>query len=1194
MGGYDKNGGKGKGSYSNYDNRRPYGGGGGGGGGNYQTRSGPYPVNRERIGTNYPGENGSQGQQFRAVVSSRLTLTRPVQIGGKGAAPIRRPSGGLTREQGIPVKRKEPASLGIQSNGLLEYLPDAIQTGKAKAARQAAKPDADDDEKALEEEELEEWRGKKEEEKAKEEEAKRNAEKEKKKEEEEKKQIVELSEEELFHKMLLEGCDLSTMTTEGSTAPVAKANVLTVCDLVEGAPKSKSDTKDSGWEEHTDAETGAHFYHHRGLCKTQWDKPTADQVKEAAKTVSKLPIEAHRQQIVDAVKKHRVVIISGETGSGKTTQAPQYFLDDPEICPSGQTVIVTQPRRIAAITNSERVCQERGLHEVGREVGYQIRFANRTTEETRLIYCTTAVVLRQMHGDPAMLKCSVLVVDEVHERDIHTEFLLTTIKQNIANNKMPHLRLVLMTATFAEDSFVPFFRAMLSPQQPIMKISGRCYPVKEWFLEDALAWTGNYMGDMRKRRSMGTKIIDETRQRLADANPDGREYDNDVLMSLCLNNDKNVDEFKQILICNIISLIDSAAKEAGDESRGAVLVFLPGWRDIMNIGVKLRSSEATETGDSGMRKYNIVPLHGQLSPEEQHLCFDPPPPDRRKIILSTDISETSVTIDDVVYVINAGITKDKIFDVNLNTGILESQLNTQTSATQRKGRAGRTSEGVCIHLFSKYMVSTLREFPDPAILSTSLEEVVLQQMCLDLGQPHDFLSQTISVPPIERIDNAVDTLIQLNAISMASGVPVLTSLGDWLGSIPQHPCTSVMMTYAAIFGVLQPATILSAFLGAKWPFSIIDRPRAGCGKVGLGKKAQSDHVAVVTAFLDYKKILAGTFDPEEKHLAQIRADEYLEMHTLSKEQMSMADQHVKSFLTFMAQHGYTCPDISYKTLCLGNWPPDVSLDETRLILFKAALCGGYQPNFSLIKSGRYLLDNEEEVVVSNNSCNKAYRTLHDVTEFVMWTDMMAFGKVSMNDTTIVSAAYVVLFSRNLELLPDYDVGWFRFDQWEAFVEQEILDEIMELRRVLKRMLDAAVKEQIFSEPRSADLDPIVAFLKKPLKLESVKGIREKKKSEKENRTVYVNNFGDASSYELQQFLVGQYGFVVNEITIPTDYQSGLGKGFAFVEMQDRQQAEECVETIHDSYFGKNKLVAELKVPNEAPPTEALNETECDY
>jgi len=738
---------------------------------------------------------------------------------------------------------------------------------------------------------------------------------------------------------------------------------------------------------------------------------------------------------------------------------------------------------------------------------------------------------------------------------------------------------VLMTATFAEKTFVPFFQGLLGKPE-ILQVSGRCYPVKEWYIEDALAWTGATLGDMRRRATVSDKMIDEVRSRLMEAHGGiERNFGKDVYVSLNLNREKDVDQDKQRMLAALCSLIDAAAVENGDESRGAILVFLPGWRDIMNMGIALRDMEENEIADEGKpegtRKYHIVPLHGQLSPEEQHLVFDPSPPNKRKIILSTDIAETSVTIDDVVYVINAGITKDKVFDVNLNTGILESSLNTKTNATQRKGRAGRTREGVCIHLFPRY--SVLKEFPEPAILSTSLEEIVLQQLCLDLGHgPHDFLSKTLSVPPFKRVDSAVKTLQNIGALLWEEELVTLTPLGSWLGQIPQHPQVSLMMTYGGLFGCLLPVTVLSAFLGAKWPFSIIDRPSDGYGKVGLGKPTNSDHAAVVTAFLDYKEILAKGFDPDQKAAAVAEAENYLEMHKLSKEQMDMADQHVKSFLMFMAQHGYHMPDVSYKGLCLGSWTKDVCLDNTRLVLFKAALCGGYQPNFALIKKGgKFHISNDEEVVINNGSCNKGYRPSNEGTEFAMWTDMMAFNKVSMNDTTIVGAAYVVLLCQKFELYPDHP-GWFRIDEWEAHLPNETLEDIIELRKVLAKMMTWMVDSQTFTPPRSVDLDPMIEFLKTPLTLNSIRGVGEKKQSERDNRTLFVKGFGNASQFELVQFFM-MNGLAATEVTVPQDYHSGKSKDFGFVEMADREQAMDAVEKLHNAPMGSRTLHVELKV-----------------
>lgn len=339
------------------------------------------------------------------------------------------------------------------------------------------------------------------------------------------------------------------------------------------------------------------YYHHRGLRITQWEKPSKAQLllgQQKTKTLEPLPVMKYKEQIINHVKQNRVTIISGETGCGKTTQVPQFLVDDPEIVPKGKYIIVTQPRKIAAITNAERVCVERGLNYVGKEVGYQIRFHNKTTDYTRLIFVTTAVVLRRLFEDPLLKRCAVLVVDEVHERDIHSEFLLTVIKEKIRTGEMKHLRLVLMTATFANETFVPYFKDVRQERgdpnpESVLSFEGRCFPIKEYYLEDALKWTDCTLSNNSDRLANVSKsTIEEIDEQLYTENKND-SYNENHIRSLACDNPKEVYFEKVKLICELVKKIDKDARDhLQDHARGSILIFLPGWRDIKTVAENLK------------------------------------------------------------------------------------------------------------------------------------------------------------------------------------------------------------------------------------------------------------------------------------------------------------------------------------------------------------------------------------------------------------------------------------------------------------------------------------------------------------------------------------------------------------------------------------------------------------------------------
>ena len=298
---------------------------------------------------------------------------------------------------------------------------------------------------------------------------------------------------------------------------------------------------------------------------------------------------------------------------------------------------------------------------------------------------------------------------------------------------MPHLKLVLMSATFAAETFVPFFRPLrgsFNDPDPssMLSFEGRTFPIKEYFLEDALEWTGISLKDDARLSAITEDQLHEIDEALFEFD-DEKEYKEDTLRSLATADEKWITPEKKKLIVAMIERIDRDSRKniENENGKGSILVFLPGWGDIQQLGEELQRKEA-ELGHVGEmeRIWHILPLHSQLMPEEQQSVFDPAPPGRRKIILSTNIAETSVTISDVVYVINSGIAKEMTFDHSRMTGTLENTMVSWANNTQRKGRAGRCQEGICIHLFPRFQQNGIKQYQSPEILSNALEEHILQ------------------------------------------------------------------------------------------------------------------------------------------------------------------------------------------------------------------------------------------------------------------------------------------------------------------------------------------------------------------------------------------------------------------------------------------------------------------------------------
>ncbi|KAJ4430295.1 hypothetical protein ANN_22508, partial [Periplaneta americana] len=370
-----------------------------------------------------------------------------------------------------------------------------------------------------------------------------------------------------------------------------------------------------------------------------------------------------REQIVKMIDENPVIVVKGEPGCGKSTQVPQYIMEHYEGSKRGAhcNVIITQPRRLSAISLAEWVAFER-QEKVGDVVGYQVRFKSAIPRAPGgvLLYCSTGILLRRIQNNPGLLGASHVVLDEAHERNINTDVLLVLLRRAIALN--PELRVIVMSATINAELFRKYF-----DNAPVLSVPGFTYPVKSYFAEDLdILSTGN-----------------ET--------------------TLC-NPAINCSQ-----VATVINWIDKHRPE------GAILCFLPGWTEISSVLNYLE----------GDRSRIILPVHSRLSHEDQRRIFSNPPPGIRKIILATNIAETSITINDVVYVIDTGAQKEERLNIRLGVSTLGNQWVSQANVNQRKGRAGRVQPGECYHMYSRHTFENLNKFPIPELLRLPLEQTVL-------------------------------------------------------------------------------------------------------------------------------------------------------------------------------------------------------------------------------------------------------------------------------------------------------------------------------------------------------------------------------------------------------------------------------------------------------------------------------------
>ncbi|KAL0878613.1 hypothetical protein ABMA27_003692 [Loxostege sticticalis] len=559
----------------------------------------------------------------------------------------------------------------------------------------------------------------------------------------------------------------------------------------------------------------------------------------------KLPAWKKKDDILNAMKKSQVVVISGETGCGKSTQVPQYILDDwlerfEKNGPQHAEIVCTQPRRISAIGVAERVAEER-VEKAGQVVGYQIRLESKVSSKTRLTFCTTGILLRRLEYDPQLKSVTHILVDEVHERSEESDFLLLILRDLVKVRK--DLTVILMSATLNAELFSQYFEKV-----PVLEIPGRTFPVEQLFLEDIMELT-NYVleenGPYARKVKKGDKKADlETELETADVRAESNEPPKQSIRDDNLTISQMLARYPKCskTTCKNMYLMDSEKINLdlvehvltyivnGDHKwprEGAILIFLPGIAEIMSLHDQLAESH-TFSPKSG--KYVLVPLHSTLSSEEQALVFKKPKPGARKIVLSTNIAETSVTIDDCVFVIDCGRMKEKRFDSNRNMESLDLVWVSRANAKQRRGRAGRVMPGVCVHLYTSHRYNYhILEQPVPEIHRIPLEQLVLKIKILSLFQDmsvHEVLGKTIEPPTKPNIDGALSRLQDVGALDKAFA---LTALGKHLAALPVDVRIGKLMLFGAIFCCVDSALTMAACLSHKSPFV-----------APFGKKSEAD------------------------------------------------------------------------------------------------------------------------------------------------------------------------------------------------------------------------------------------------------------------------------------------------------------------------------------------------------------------
>jgi len=460
-----------------------------------------------------------------------------------------------------------------------------------------------------------------------------------------------------------------------------------------------------------------------------------------------LPVCEKRDEIAEVIRNHQVVVMAGETGSGKTTQLPKICLS----IGRGTRGLIghTQPRRIAANTVANRIAEELKTT-LGEKVGYQVRFSDQSSANTLIKVMTDGILLAEIQHDPFLNKYDTIIIDEAHERSLNIDFLLGYLKQLLV--RRPDLKLIITSATIDLERFSQHFNAA-----PIIEVSGRTYPVDLWY-----------------------RPAYETREDE--------------------NSEQDADQYSAIL--DAVYEIDQYGKNTGKARGGDILVFLSGEREIREAADRLRKAQ--------LLHFEVLPFYARLSLAEQQKVFSAHT--GRRIVLATNVAETSITIPGIRYVIDPGFARISRYSYRTKVQRLPIEPISQASANQRKGRCGRVADGICIRLYSEEDFASRPAFTDAEILRTNLAAVILQMLQLRMGDIHKF--PFIDPPDHRMISDGFKLLEELHAVNAKNQI---THLGRQLASLPLDPRLARMVISAQEQNCLRELLIIVSALSVQDP-----------------------------------------------------------------------------------------------------------------------------------------------------------------------------------------------------------------------------------------------------------------------------------------------------------------------------------------------------------------------------------------
>ncbi|KAG9242683.1 P-loop containing nucleoside triphosphate hydrolase protein [Calycina marina] len=745
-----------------------------------------------------------------------------------------------------------------------------------------------------------------------------------------------------------------------------------------------------------------------------------------------LPMTQYRESVLKHINDNFYCVIVGATGSGKSTQVPQLLLEDAIGRGEGAAcnVICTQPRRIAATSVARRVADERG-ERLQDTVGYQVRFDNKSVRRSgSIMYCTTGILLQRLlvFPDEVLDKPSHIVIDEIHERDIIMDFLMATLKRLIPERRQQGKsvpKVILMSATIDSKLFATYFTETTQDgivhSCPSITIPGRTFPVKERYLEDILqelrsSFKGSVNDFMRRDRdtqkflqiessldrpkqeaAADEAIIDWGTERKASLKPQAVATKEDSLVPLSL----------------VVAIVAHISKTTDD---GAILVFLPGLDEIKKVHLALHDAQALGVDFLDSSRFRLLTLHSTIPAADQAAVFESVSPGCRKIILSTNIAETSVTIPDIQYVVDTGKLREKRYDQLHGISSLQCTWISKSNAKQRSGRAGRVQNGNYYALYSRARFESLRAIGLPEMLRSDLQDVCLDIRATALTVPiREFLADTIEPPSATAVDVAVKSLKDMQALTEDEAI---TPLGRLLARLPLHPSLGKLIMLGVIFRCLDPLVILGAALSERSIFLVPPTKKKEATvsmKQFVDSNASSDPMATLAALNACRAIHNEQGDHAMYTFATQKFLSVNTYRTVQATALQIEEVLSESGLIRIPKLQRFFQSEKRPGRQIGTHDLNVNSNNEHLI--KALLLAAYPQNLALAKRRFFKTKHEDTVIIHPSSVNfMGYASSNIDDSLMTYLSMQKSGDgktTYLKDTTPVSPLVALLFSRKI-------------------------------------------------------------------------------------------------------------------------------------------------------------------------------------